>query len=79
MTDGLKLETPPEVRNSVPSFQHQGNKSREVTGLPLAPTVVLVILVRLPDVPSIRFFLKQAVLLEYENQTCYIGREMLIL
>ena len=53
MTDGLKLETPPEVRNSVPSFQHQGNKS---TGLPVVPAVVLVIFIRLPDVPLIQFF-----------------------
>lgn len=57
MTDGLKLETFPKVRNSVSSFQHQGNKSREVTGLPVVPRVILI-LIKIPDVPSIQVFLK---------------------
>lgn len=57
MTDELKLETSPEVRSSVSSFQHQENKSREVTGFPVFPSVVLT-LIKLPDAPASQVFIK---------------------
>lgn len=78
ITDGLKWQGSLEVRHSIPSFQHQGNQSCEVAGLPTRFfTVVLWSSIQLPDSPSIQVFVKQAALPIYSMENwlaTYEGR-----